>query len=205
MLELNMTNKSFELAILGGAAALAGAASGAAAQDFSGLYSGVNLSFSVDGTVESGPFFTPFDYSLNGNSGGLFAGYNFVQGNWVFGAELGWSDGFDIDFAGETYGTLANIVDVRARAGTVFGNTLVYGALGWWKGEIDDFIGPAGTPAIDVDGMSFGLGFETAMGPKSFLGAEITRRNGSADDLFGINYLDDVDLTTASIRAGFRF
>ncbi len=201
-----MNNKTFERALLGSTAILIGAAGGAAAQDISGLYSGVALSFAdADFTMFGGGA----DYSVGGNSGGLFAGYNFVQGDWVFGAELGWTGGYDLDMP-YTDANLSDIVDIRARAGRVFGNTFVYGALGYWQGDIvfQDYCCPS-EGKFDADGMSFAVGFETSMGANSFLGAELMSRNidvGDFPDGGPTNdYFDFDNLVTATIRAGFRF
>ena len=60
-----------------------------------------------------------------------------------------------------------------------------------------------------MSGLNVGAGFETSISEKMFIGGDYTARNlnggGSIDGVPGEFYMDDVNLSTVSIRLGFRF
>ncbi|TAG17326.1 MAG: hypothetical protein EAZ40_12285 [Rhodobacterales bacterium] len=189
----------------GGAALLAGSAGLAQAQDVAGWYGGVGVG------AKAGDFlaFGNDEYSFDGGPGGsLFAGYNFVSGNLVYGAELGLNGKAKSDDPDAIYaGSISNLIDLKGRLGTVVGNTLFYGSLGYTVGDMEvEFDGESGG---DVSGINFGAGFETSVTDNIFIGGDITKRNlDGGGTLYGgpaENYMDDIDLTTVSIRLGFRF
>ena len=117
------------------------------------------------------------------------------------------TQGADIDGA---YGSLSTktMVDLKARLGKVFGKTLVYGSLGYSMGGLT-FGDGTGTLA-KVDGLNIGAGFEAPIGARGFLGGDITSRDlgpRGTNDLGdpSSNHLDSMNMTTVSVRVGFRF
>jgi hypothetical protein len=188
----------------GGAALLAGSAGLAQAQDVAGWYGGIGVGANAGDFVALGD-----EYSFDGGPvASLFAGYNVVSGNLVYGGELALSGKAGTDDEDGLYaGTISNMIDLKGRLGTMVGTTLFYGSLGYTVGdmavEVDDETGG------DVSGFNFGVGFESAVNDKIFVGGDITKRNldggGTLYGGPGEQYMDDIDLTTVSIRLGFRF
>jgi hypothetical protein len=190
-----------EIAVKGAAAAMVAMAGAAKAQDLQGLYGGLSYSKGSGAAVDGND-----TYSFDENAGGAFIGYNFVQGDWLFGAELALtSGGYDSADNGNPFMRAENLRDLKLRAGRVFGKTLVYGVVGRSTMDIDMF----GTNATDSDGdasaTTLGLGFETAIGAKAFVGGEYLSRD--LDLSAGPAYYaqDGADLNTLSLRVGLRF
>ena len=186
-----------------GAALVAGSVGMAQAQDVGGFYGGLGVG------ANSGKFlaFGSEEYSFEGGTAtSLFAGYNVVSGNMVYGGELAWSNGAEADNASIYAGQISSMIDLKARLGTMVGNTMFYGSLGYSRGKTEtEFLGSGGT----VSGLNVGAGFETSISEKMFIGGDYTARNlnggGSIDGVPGEFYMDDVNLSTVSIRLGFRF
>jgi hypothetical protein len=189
----------------GGAALFAGSTGLAQAQDVAGFYGGIGVGANAGEYLAFGDD----EYSFDGGPvSSLFAGYNLVSGNLVYGGELVLSGKAGTkDDDGLYTGTIRNMIDLKGRVGTMVGNTLLYGSLGYTVGdvvvEVEDESGG------DVSGFNFGVGFESAINEKIFVGGDVTKRNlDGGGTLFGgpgEQYMDDVDLTTVSIRLGFRF
>ncbi len=192
-----------------GAAALAGTVGIAQAQDFAGFYGGVGVSMpSGEQTLPFGP-----TYSLDGSAvGSVFAGYNLVsQGGLVYGAELAVTQGSDFDMGGPYggFGQSTNyMVDLKGRLGKVFGTTLAYGSLGY---SFSSIMWPGSTDAMaKVGGVNFGAGFEVPISANGFIGGDVTQRflGPWGTNAFGdpsSNYVDSLNMTTISVRLGFRF
>lgn len=194
--------------VTSGAAVIAGSAGLAQAQDVGGFYGGVGISMpSGDGTFYGGSDTYSID---NGALGSIFGGYNVVTGSGlVYGGELALTQGGTIGGDGYYSDTfkLGTTIDLKARVGKVFGTTLVYGALGYSKTSIED---EYGYDYGDVDGVSIGAGFEMPISDNGFIGGDVTKRNlnPTGSGQYGIptsEYVDGVDLTTVSVRLGFRF
>ncbi|WP_374643544.1 outer membrane protein [Tabrizicola sp.] len=194
-----MAAKEVALKVIGsGAAMLAGSAGLSHAQDVGGWYAGAGLG------AATGDFSTFGDdgYSFDGTVGSIFAGYNVVSGNMVYGGELAWNGGVQGDSA--YVDRIGSILDLKGRLGTIVGSTLVYGSLGYSLGTFE-YGGESG----DFNGFSLGAGFEMPFNDNGFFGADVTTRNMSGDGEIGgvpaTDYIDDAQLTTVSIRLGFRF
>jgi outer membrane immunogenic protein len=198
---MSKTDVAFRV-IGSGAALLAGTA--VQAQDVGGFYGGVGVAANAGDFVADGND----EYSFAGGPGGsLFAGYNFVSGNLVYGAELAWSNGADNSDNNPYIGEITSLLDLRGRVGTMVGNTMFYGALGYSVGDMEtDWNDATGG---EVSGMNFGAGFESALSEKMFVGGDITTRHlnggGTLGGAPGELYMDDANLTTVSVRLGFRF
>lgn len=189
-----------ELAIKGGAAVIVAMAGAAKAQDFDGLYGGLSY------TNGSGDIHDNNDtYSFDGNAGGGFIGYNHVMGDWLFGAELAFSNGDYESFDGNNPQMDAeNVRDLKLRAGRVFGKTLVYGVVGRSTMDIDIFGALNTVDDGDASATAIGLGFETSLGNKGFVGGEYLTRDLDLSSRPAF-YFDDATLNTLSLRVGLRF
>ncbi|KEO50798.1 outer membrane protein [Thioclava pacifica] len=195
-----MKKNPAKIAFASGAAVLAGMASTAQAQDVAGLYGGLSYNLPVAGDMKFIGYSSD-SYGVNGSQGGIFFGYNFaLANNWVAGGEIAYSTGYGVDRYSEF--EIKDVVDLKARFGKTFGTTLVYGVVGYSMADVDVKNAPVG--GSDGNGASFGLGFETGIGSKGFIGAEVLKRHLGAkvDEYYG--YKID-DMTTVSVRAGFRF
>ena len=186
-----------------GAAVVAGSAGVAHAQDVAGFYGGLGVGANAGDFVAFGDD----EYSFDGGPvTSLFVGYNAVSGNLVYGGELAWTNKAE-DSTDPYVGHVTDLIDLKGRVGTMVGNTLVYGSLGYSMGDVERTWDGAG--GGDVSGFSIGAGFETNLTDNIYLGGDFTNRqldgggviNGAPGEL----YMDDVNLSTVSIRIGFRF
>jgi len=190
-----------KIAFASGAAVLAGMAGTAQAQDLNGFYSGISVNKPIGGDLQWTYYSGGGD--VGGTAMGVFVGYNFALNNdWVAGAELAFSESYDIDnYSGVHIG---DVLDLKARLGKTFGKTYAYGILGYSSADVDWASAPDYMQA-DGSGVSYGLGVETSFGNNGFIGGEILRRNIDAKNADYYNGYKVKDLTTISIRAGFRF
>ena len=195
-----MTNTLIkDFVVVGGASLVAGgmAAIPASAQGFDGLYGGISYN---NGDFESGDWSA---YNAAGSSGGVFFGYNMSAGSWLFGAEVSFSNDVAAPNGTNDYYWMSvdQVVDLRARVGQVFGNTLVYGSVGYVTGT--SILDSSYWSAVEetFTGSSVGVGFETNFSENSFFGAEVRRSDWQGD-----NYSEaDGELTSVSVRMGMRF
>ena len=201
-----MAKSDIAFRVLGGSAALvAGSAGLAQAQDVGGWYGGVGVGANAGDFIAFGSD----EYSFSGGPGAsLFAGYNMVSGNLVYGGEIALTNKAESDDAESAYtGSISRLIDLKGRVGTMVGNTLLYGSLGYSFGDLEQKWNGSG--GGDVKGVNFGLGFETALSGNMFLGGDFTSRNldggGTIEGEPGETYMDDATLSTVSIRLGFRF
>lgn len=138
------------------AAVSAGLSNIAAAQDaekWEGFYAGARVNMqNLD--ISGVPF--GFDPDVNA---GLFGGYNHaVAPNFVLGAELSYDGGLDYNIGGGNL-KLDNNLGVRARGGYAFGNSMLYGTLGYASTEWD----VPGFATGSADGFVYGIGLETLL------------------------------------------
>jgi hypothetical protein len=166
--------------------------------DFEGAYVGLGFG-TIGGQVGDDYLYAVGDQLV----GSAFAGYNWSNGNMVYGGEVAiWSN--DTYVADSEYG-IENLIDLRGRVGMALSDTtMLYGSVGVWQADYlfygeDD----GGTAA----GLSIGAGFETIMSNGMFIGADVTMRSTSSADLNdpGDDDKSPSNLTTASLRFGFRF
>lgn len=193
------TKKLPEFVYFGSKAIVAGAvtATGAAAQDApDGAY--VGLSFGANSDIHS----EFLDYSFEGSSVGVFAGYNIANGSFLVGGEISMSGDISSEMA-DFYGSsgLANKMDVRLRVGQVFGNVLVYGAVGVSSGDL--FSGNSSWEGT-AEGSVVAIGAEIPVSDRMFIGIEAAQHeydySGNIAD-----YDTGGSLRTVSIRGGLRF
>ncbi len=169
--------------------------------DWTGPYIGVAFG-GTSGDAETGGL--SFDYD-NGTAASILAGYNFQNGNFVYGGELAYSSVSDMVLAPVVNGgddTLDSMVDLRGRLGYATGNALFYGALGYaWA---DTTIN--GTDSASADGMSLGVGVDYLVNDQFFLGLDYTSRDLSGTNENPANTFDfDTTVNTVSLRLGLSF
>lgn len=189
-----------ETAVKAGSAVIAALAGSAAAEDLQGVYAGLGFSKgSGDIAYDDGV------YSFEGNAGSGFVGYNFLQGDWLFGAELSISNGgFAVPEPTISPGIEAGTVrDLKARVGRVFGRTLVYGVVG--RSNVDLRIEAVPTAEGTATATALGIGFETALGSRTFVGAEYLARDLDFFLPDAPRADEGATLDTISIRLGMRF
>ena len=198
-------NREIVAVVAGGAVSTMAMATAAQAdpQEFAGFYGGLGIS------TTAGQFQDlDYDYGVSAKPDfSIFAGHNWAGESLVYGVELAYSpghtyNGYDND-PGYSYG-LTNMFDLRARVGTVIGeSSMLYASLGYWtaqsiiEGDLD------GNP----NGISLGVGFQTNLDNGMFIGADLTGRQvmnyneegGGSDDKIRS------PLVTAGVRIGFQF
>lgn len=172
----------------------------APASDWTGFYIGGQLGFG-NLTVDGEP---SLDDDYDGALYGIHAGYQRDFGRFVLGAEVDW-DMTEIS-VGPPGAASAIDVDSVARAKLRFGydagRVLPYVTGGYARAMLssDD----AATDALlddSYDGFFFGAGADFAVTDRFAVGAEVLRHDFGDTPLDGI----DVDVTTISLRASFRF
>lgn len=188
-----------------------------AVYDWSGPYAGVTLSFNKGNFGNDGIFPGDGEGELDGGAAGIVLGYDFQNGNWVFGAELNVSgsriDGveecsnpaFDCGVEVERYGSL------RGRLGYLAApRTLLYGTAGFAAADVYGYTdGPAGENGETnrLNGAVYGIGFEQMISNRfSIRGAVLRHDFNESDFNTDILYQDvDVDFTTIEFGGVMRF
>lgn len=133
---------------------------------------------------------------LDGNGAlyGLRAGYDWDFGGWVLGA------GVDYDFSnidlGAGAGKLDSVGRLKVRAGADLGQTLLYATAGAARAKAD-----IGGVSRSDNGWFAGVGADYALSQNWTVGGEILAHKFDNFDGTGV----DVDATTASVNASFRF
>lgn len=183
------------------AAALAGLAGGANAQDWGGGYVGLSAS-TGDGAVEL--LGSPFDYNLNGGASlGIYAGYNHVMSsNLVIGGELSYSaqEGSDMPIAPWGY---KGMLQARARVGYAMGNLMPYLALGLARTEFN----LVNTVFTNETGMTFAVGADYMVNDKMSLRFEYNeaRFNDVGEPTILPAGVGELKVKTLTIGAAFHF
>jgi len=179
--------------VFASALAIGGLAGAASAQGWTGAYVG-----GAYGASRGDYAVNPAEGQFDGNNGQLFAGYNAQFGGLTLGGEVATFLGEVSVSPGMNSDRLNNLTDLKVRLGTTLGSALVYALAGY-------SFGSSTTSGVDYNfhGLNYGLGIDYAFSGNFFVGAEIVARN--IEDDSGLNYLDARPMTTASIRAGFRF
>lgn len=164
------------------------------ASAFEGFYGGLSV-----GTVSPDLTSTPSIDSAFGYS--LFAGYNHaIDSNWVIGGELSYGMSGDHGVSGAvTEVTLDDMVTLSGRIGYTFGNTMVYGRLGYQTGDLNATTLPF---ALDLDGVTYGIGLEHMFTDTLSGRIEVSR---SVLDVSGPLVPPGIELDTTSISIGVAF
>ncbi|WP_019953921.1 outer membrane protein [Yoonia vestfoldensis] len=140
------------------------------------------------------------DYDIDGSGYGLHIGYMHGVGRLVLGGEVDY-DVITLDEGTSTFdGTTAtipvdtdgSILRLKARAGYDAGRLLPYATAGLARLELE---------SEDTDGTFFGAGIAFKATESILVGGEILRHQ--FDDSFDTSV--DIDATTMSLRASYRF
>lgn len=169
--------------------------------DWSGAYAGVTASAVTGGIVTyiydgiSADF-----HDMTGSAYGVFGGYNFQRGNFVYGGEVAAQFG-EIGTISGPEPHFTNLFDAKARAGYVVGPALVYGFVGASIGGWDNINSAGvGNPA----GLNYGAGVDLKLNERLFLGVEYIARNMKGtltDATVGVEPISNA----VQIRAGINF
>jgi len=142
-------------------------------ESWTGAYLGAHGGYAWGSTRLSNEFASADGIGGGGGVGGLLLGYDYQHGRSVFGLEIDGSGGGPSSTAGVTlplFSPNAQIAyewdySIRARAGQLFGNTLLFGSAGWTQtyGRLTT-VGLGGIGASHAfSGVQFGAGMETML------------------------------------------
>jgi opacity protein-like surface antigen len=169
-----------------------------AVQDWSGPYAGL----SYGRTSSDIDFNTTGLFDVNdGKVAGLYAGYLFQRGTFVYGGELAYGRVSDANVPGFPASEFSSILDLKGRAGVAVNRALFYGVIGYSKAKFDD--GP--TREFDMDGFAYGLGTEFAVTQRLTVGLEYMARDVSGNASDDATVTGDANLDTISLRVGLSF
>ncbi len=170
-----------------------------ASPNWTGFYAGGQLGYADvngDGTlIPAAPF------SANGDDmiGGLIAGYDYDLGDWVVGAgiDYDWTD-IGLSTAAVPGLKMDNIWRLKLRGGYKIGNGLLYGTGGYANADTN-LLG-------DADGYFIGAGYEHMLTQNFSIGGEVLYHQFDNFKNIPGGVADyDADVTTAQVRATFRF
>lgn len=155
----------------------------ATAQDWTGAYGGLSYGGSdIDATG---------GLSGDGDSTGVFLGYNWDNGNLVYGIEGDW-DSTDYSIDGGSV-NVEQTARLKGRVGVEAGSGLAFATAGVVR---------ANTDAIGDDtGYFLGFGYDVDLGNGTLLGGEVLQHEFDDFDGGGL----DVSVTTFKARLAFRF
>ena len=130
----------------------------AAAQDaakWQGFYAGGRVNMQ---NLDISPL--PFNLDPEINAG-IYSGYNHaVAPNFLVGGEIGYDSALDYHVVGPASIELDNNISLRGRGGYAFGNSLLYGTVGYgWSDWNVAAVGASGS----AEGFSYGTGLETLL------------------------------------------
>jgi len=162
-------------------AAIASVPAATFAQDWTGSYAGAAVGF-ADIDVNDGAL------SGEGESAGLFAGYNYDAGGIVYGAEFDF-DSTEYEITGTDI-TIDTTTRLKGRVGVPVGNGLAYGVGGIISATSDQL--------PDGQGYLYGVGYDLRVGQNGIVGAELLGHQFEDDDR-------EVEVNTFRVRAGFNF
>lgn len=163
-------------------------------QDWAGFYGGIQLG-STGGNARSNASPTAFRFNRD-TSFGLFAGYNWQHGNFVYGGEVNYLS-FNSPLVSQPSVAQNDALELRARAGYAFDNVLVYGFVGAARSSIGN-----ASISVSQNGYSYGLGAQYQFANGFMTGLEFARRDvsGTVGPLTVNSQID-----TVSLRFGVQF
>lgn len=198
-----MTIKSFAALALASALPLAAPAMAQSSHDWSGAYLGLSYG-QGDGTAKDTTTVPHLSFDLqNGNLAGIYGGYLWQQGDFVYGAELAYGKANGIEMPSIAGDEMGAVLDLKARFGYAFDKALVYGVIGYSKADYDY---GGGTPsAFKLDGIALGIGASYAVTDQIDIGLEYVNRRVKGDDGRVVPNKLDIDFDTISLRIGYSF
>lgn len=173
--------------------------------DWTGAYGGLSFGGSdIDATVKP---LNDLKLEGDGNSTGIFAGYNYQMGNIVIGGEFDF-DATNYRVGEDILGSDSVLVEstarLKARLGVPVGNGLLYGVAGVVGASTNTVIPDAktglGADFAVEDGVGYlvGAGYDMRIGDNLLAGAEVLYHEFDDDVL-------NVEVTTFRLRVGYRF
>ena len=198
-------NKKTFLWISSALVALTTTAQADEAEPWAGPYAGFGATMGVSGGQDEFGSYYPF-VSTAQSAAEIFAGYNWVSGNLVYGGELSFGPGNLRQQGYPTYG-FDDLMDLRARVGYAFGHWMAYAIAVYSRGEYN-----LDGELYGVDGLGVGVGVAYRATENIFVGAELMHRNLENYDPVttkkikkkGTNSLSG-EFDTLSLRVGFLF
>lgn len=167
--------------------------------DWSGVYAGLSYG---RGSGDASDVLATFDFD-RGRAAGAFLGYNVQRGRLVYGGELGYSTVSDMTLVGAGGDdSLDSLLDLSGRLGFSAGKALIYGAVGYSRGEMTVNT----TDSATISGRSLGIGVDYLVTSSVFLGVNYTSRklDGTAEG--GLAGFDiDSTVNTVGLRLGIKF
>ena len=177
-------------------------ASAAHAQNWSGAYGGLALSYD-DFTVNDLSF-GPGEFTADGAGFQGFVGYNWQSGNIVYGGEVslgisnasGDDGAFQRPWEAQTYG------EIRGRIGAATGQALPYLALGWAAAKVEADHDGGGVNFADetISGPAVAVGLDYMVGSSSFVRFEYQHIEYDDYQLPFFGGTDNHDMTTSANR-----
>ena len=163
------------------------------ASDFAGFYAGFELG---NANLENS-FGLPLQ---SAHTGGVFVGYNHaVTPDIIVGAELSYGLDRDHQIAPGVTFAVEGPLELGARAGYVFGNSMVYATLGYtWA----DFTQTGAPFSESFEGMSYGLGLETLVSDTISLRIEYSHTTYNTG---GLIYASNLDFASDAVSIGVAF
>jgi len=180
-----MTKKLTFAAALVAFGTISGAAQ--AQTDWSGFYSGLSYSDTNGAGIFGPPANIPGTASAT--QLGSFSGYNFQNGNWVYGGELAIQAGsgnLNVPAAPHQGTGIEVITDLKARLGYTYNNFLFYATVGASSDVIASDSPLSLNPYVltATVGTNFGVGAEMKFDNGMFVGLEYLARDLTGD--FGV-------------------
>lgn len=171
--------------------------------DWSGAYVGLGYSMNT-GDID---FFNPdFDLALDDGSGpSVFVGYQFQNGNLVYGGELAYYLLNEQNLTGfpASSSHLRYVVDASARLGFALDRLLVYGQFGYSAADYYAALAGAG---VSLSGFNYGIGFDYAVSDQFSIGLLYVVRDLEGErDSVPAGQTSQVDLNSIALRFAYRF
>lgn len=137
---------------------------------------------------------------MGGKLYGAFAGYDFQNGNIVYGAEIAFS-ATDVALDANPNNNFSSFVDVKGRLGYAFEEVLFYGVAGYTSSNWTN----AGTD-VRADGFAYGVGADYRISDAFAVGAEYLVRDMETGVISAPPpETMETRFGTFSVRASYRF
>lgn len=167
--------------------------------DWSGFYAGIQTGASwakANATVTFGGFSGTGSQSTTGWNFGGYTGYNWQNGRFVFGPELGLDTGKDMPFGASLRGRLGYLVTDRL---------LAYGAGGWQFAHFNMSATGIGAWSENRNGWNVGAGLEYALNQNwharlEYVHADLGSKTTNVG-AFGVN----TDIKSDTVRGGITY
>lgn len=179
--------------------------------DWNGVYVGATVGYSWTGIDYSGGGAPAIDRTLEGALLGAHIGYNYQNGNWVFGVEGDVRHDFNesrFAVGGTTYEAETEWGgSVRARIGYAIDRTLIYGTGGYafTRASLED-VGAGLSDKETFHGWTIGAGVEQAFTDNVIGRIEYRYADYDKSNIFGVPGSDgDIDSHSVMVGVSWKF